>query len=176
MALTGHALRLHHWARSLIPVTLSLLLVLGAILPLPVPYYSVVAPALPLMAVYYWSVYRPDLMPHVAVFIIGVLVDIFAGTPIGPGADLAADLRPGLDADVAGGDSIPTAGDHGRVSLVRLVTDEGPAQFADGGVGGPAWITATMIACVCSAAGRRWSPAARWSCSAHSPVASTIYR
>ncbi len=86
MALTGYALRLHHWARSLIPVTLSLLLVLVAILPLPVPYYSVVAPALPLMAVYYWSVYRPDLMPHVAVFIIGLLVDIFAGTPIGVNA------------------------------------------------------------------------------------------
>lgn len=73
-------------ARNVMPVSFTVLLVLVAILPLPIPYFSVMAPALPLMAVYYWSVYRPDLMPHVAVFLIGLLVDIFAGTPIGVNA------------------------------------------------------------------------------------------
>lgn len=86
MTAGAQSLTLGTMARNVVPVTLTLLLVLVAILPLPVPYYSVMAPALPLMAVYYWSVYRPDLVPHVAVFFIGLLVDIFAGTPIGVNA------------------------------------------------------------------------------------------
>lgn len=70
-------------ADSAVPVALTFLLVLAAILPLPLPHYSIMAPALPLMVVYYWSIYQPDLMSHIVVFSIGLLVDTFSGTPIG---------------------------------------------------------------------------------------------
>jgi len=68
---------------SAVPIVLTCLLVLAAILPLPLPHYSIMAPALPLMVIYYWSIYQPDLISHILVFSIGLLVDTFSGTPIG---------------------------------------------------------------------------------------------
>ena len=44
------------------------------------------APALPLIAVFYWTLYRPDLMPPVAAFVIGLLQDILGGLPLGVSA------------------------------------------------------------------------------------------
>ena len=50
------------------------------------PGIAQVAPMLPLMSVYHWAIHRPDLMPTYAVFTIGILVDLLAGTPIGVNA------------------------------------------------------------------------------------------
>jgi len=38
------------------------------------------------MAVYQWAVYRPNLMPPLAVFFIGLIYDILSGTPLGVNA------------------------------------------------------------------------------------------
>ncbi len=35
------------------------------------------------IAIYFWSIHRPTIAPPVLVFILGVLVDIISGTPIG---------------------------------------------------------------------------------------------
>ncbi len=70
-------------ARALIPTLSTLVLVIIAQLPLAVPYLDRVTPALALIAVYYWSIYRPDLLPAVVVFAIGLIQDLLSGTPVG---------------------------------------------------------------------------------------------
>ena len=75
--------RVDRLGRRLAPfVTTVLLVVLNAI-PLPLPDYRTVMPFLPLMAVFYWALYRPAFMPAAAVFVIGVLEDVFSGAPLG---------------------------------------------------------------------------------------------
>ncbi|NJO56700.1 MAG: rod shape-determining protein MreD [Rhodospirillales bacterium] len=61
------------------------LLVVGAI-PMQLPGLQVVAPSLPLISVFYWSLHRPDLMPAIAAFILGLVHDVLSGAPLGTGA------------------------------------------------------------------------------------------
>lgn len=75
--------RLDILTRLLTPFLLTLALVVLNILPLEIPGFSTIVPLLPLMAIYHWAVYRSELLPAYAVFIIGILHDIFSGTPIG---------------------------------------------------------------------------------------------
>ena len=75
--------RLLRVLRTLLPGLVTLLAVLITVLPLGVSFAAVVTPFLSLMAVYYWSIYRPDLLPPAAVFAIGVLQDILTGGPVG---------------------------------------------------------------------------------------------
>lgn len=74
---------LQRWARNLVPVATTFLFVLVGQLPLPFPFLSDVAPAFALMSLYYWVVFRPDLMPYVATFGLGIVQDAVAGAPIG---------------------------------------------------------------------------------------------
>ena len=60
--------RLLRVLRTLLPGLVTLLAVLITVLPLGVSFAAVVTPFLSLMAVYYWSIYRPDLLPPAAVF------------------------------------------------------------------------------------------------------------
>lgn len=69
--------------RSLLPAAVTLVAVLLAAVPFGVPFFAVVTPFLSLMAVYYWSIYRPDLLPPAAVFAIGILQDVLTGSPVG---------------------------------------------------------------------------------------------
>lgn len=72
--------QLDGFARRLLPAAITLLMVLLQTVLVPV---SVVAPALTLVAVYYWTLYRPDLMPPAAVFAAGVLLDAVSGGLLG---------------------------------------------------------------------------------------------
>lgn len=63
----------------LLPAATTLAAMTIAILPLPIPGYGALAPALALMAVYHWTIYRPDLLPAPAVFAIGLLQDLLSG-------------------------------------------------------------------------------------------------
>lgn len=74
---------IRRWARNLVPVAMTFLLVLAGQLPLPLPLLSGVAPAFALISLYYWVVFRPDLMPYAAVFAIGIVQDAVAGAPFG---------------------------------------------------------------------------------------------
>lgn len=73
-------------ARQITPFLLTLAVMIVAMVPLQLPNFSQVMPWLALVAVYYWSVHRPDLMPAVAVFAVGVFHDLAAGTFLGVGA------------------------------------------------------------------------------------------
>ena len=75
--------KLDAWARQLTPFGLTVLLLLIGVVPLHVPGFGAVAPVLPLIAIFHWALYRPQLMPAVAVFVIGFLQDALTGTPIG---------------------------------------------------------------------------------------------
>lgn len=77
--------RLDLLARNLLPFIATLLLILIGMVPLGVPDLSPVVPSLALVAVYYWIVYRPSLMPVWAVFLVGLFHDLLAGGPVGVG-------------------------------------------------------------------------------------------
>lgn len=64
-----------------VPFLTTLLFAIISVVPLNLPGSSVVTPAFALMAVFHWTVYRPDLMPLSAVFVTGILVDLLNGTP-----------------------------------------------------------------------------------------------
>jgi rod shape-determining protein MreD len=64
-----------------VPFVMTLLFAIFSVVPLNLPGFAVVTPAFTLMAVFHWTVYRPDLMPLSAVFAVGLLLDLLNGTP-----------------------------------------------------------------------------------------------
>ncbi len=73
-------------ARNLSPAGLALALVIIGAVPLHIPGYARVVPMLPLMAIYHWTVFRPQTMPAILVLVIGLLQDALTGLPIGVNA------------------------------------------------------------------------------------------
>ncbi len=69
--------------RNLAPIAVTVMMMLLGMVPLRIPFYTGVAPALTLMAVYYWAIHRPDLLRPSAVFAIGLLQDLLSGGPLG---------------------------------------------------------------------------------------------
>jgi rod shape-determining protein MreD len=69
--------------RSVTPFFMSLVLILLGAMPIAMPLDWPLAPGFGLMAVFYWSVYRPDLLPALAVFALGLLQDLISGAPVG---------------------------------------------------------------------------------------------
>ena len=68
-------------SNRLVPFVTTLFFVMISVLPLRVPGFSAVAPSFALMAVYHWTIYRAELLPASAVFIVGLLLDLLSGTP-----------------------------------------------------------------------------------------------
>jgi rod shape-determining protein MreD len=66
---------------NLVPFLTTLVFVFLSVVPLHIPGFAVVAPAFALMAVYHWTIYRPELLPPLAVFVLGLLLDFLNGTP-----------------------------------------------------------------------------------------------
>lgn len=64
-----------------VPFLMTLFFAIMSIVPLNLPGFAVVTPAFTLMAVFHWTVYRPELLPVSAVFAIGLLLDLLNGTP-----------------------------------------------------------------------------------------------
>ena len=64
----------------LVPFTTTLLFAIISEVPLHIPAFSIVTPAFTLMAVYHWTIYRSDLLPPIAVFAVGMLLDLLNGT------------------------------------------------------------------------------------------------
>jgi rod shape-determining protein MreD len=70
-------------ARKMTPAVVTIMLVLLGAIPLQLADFGPVAPLYVLMAVYYWAVHRPDLMPFSVVFLVGLLHDAITGAPLG---------------------------------------------------------------------------------------------
>ncbi len=78
--------RMDGTARRFVPLGVTLILMLFALTPTYIPGLANITPMYALMAVYFWAIYRPDLLGYGATFSIGVLEDLVAGTPLGSGA------------------------------------------------------------------------------------------
>lgn len=70
----------------LAPVTLCVVLVFLIAVPYRLPGLAGVMPQLTVMAVFYWSLSRPDLLSALAVVVVGLLQDVLTGGPLGMGA------------------------------------------------------------------------------------------
>lgn len=69
--------------RNATPAIITLFLVFFTLMPLNLPGSAVIMPPLALMAIYYWSIYRPDLMPAAMAFVAGLTFDMLSGGPPG---------------------------------------------------------------------------------------------
>lgn len=69
--------------RALLPILSSMTLVLFGLLPVGLPHFESVGPAFALMAVFYWSIFRSDLMTMAGAFMIGLLLDLLSAGPLG---------------------------------------------------------------------------------------------
>jgi rod shape-determining protein MreD len=63
----------------LLPAATVVLAMLVSLQPIHIPGYAAVAPAFTLMAVYHWTIYRPDLLPALALFVVGTVQDLLSG-------------------------------------------------------------------------------------------------
>jgi len=77
------AQRVDHMVRQLVPASLVLFLVLMQAMPWHLPALAGIFPALPMIGIYYWSVYRPDLLVPSVAFAAGLVNDVVLGGPIG---------------------------------------------------------------------------------------------
>ena len=75
--------RAGQFSRSATPAIITLFLVFFSLMPLNLPGSEIIMPPLALMAVFYWSIYRPDLMPAAVAFVAGLLFDMLSGGPPG---------------------------------------------------------------------------------------------
>lgn len=75
--------RLDRAARASLPATLAVLLLVLSGVPLGLPGLRGIAPAFAVPIVFFWSVWRPGLVPPAAVFGIGVLADLLGALPLG---------------------------------------------------------------------------------------------
>lgn len=67
----------------LIPSLTAVIFVLAGVVPAGVPGFSSVTPLLSVIAVFFWVIARPVLMPPAAVFGLGLFQDVLSGGPIG---------------------------------------------------------------------------------------------
>ena len=70
-------------ARASTPTMLGLIGVVLLALPLRIAEGIIPTPYLPLVIVFYWSVYGPHYMPALSIFFIGLIQDLLFGGPLG---------------------------------------------------------------------------------------------
>ena len=70
-------------SRQLTPFILTMFLVLLSAVPFQVPGLARVMPLFSLIVIFHWGIYRAELLPAYAVFIIGFFQDALSGVPHG---------------------------------------------------------------------------------------------
>ena len=68
---------------NLLPVATTVLAALMSIEPVHIAGYAALTPAFTLMATYHWTIYRPDLLPALSLFVIGPIQDLLSGGLLG---------------------------------------------------------------------------------------------
>jgi rod shape-determining protein MreD len=64
---------------NVLPIATTVLAALLSIEPLHLVGYAALTPAFTLMATYHWTIYRPDLLPVLSLFLIGTIQDLLSG-------------------------------------------------------------------------------------------------
>ncbi|MHA1538853.1 MAG: rod shape-determining protein MreD [Alphaproteobacteria bacterium] len=67
----------------LMPVLAFSFFILFALAPIRFPYYGILSIDLTKLALFYWSIYRPDLISPYLVFGVGIMDDVFDGEALG---------------------------------------------------------------------------------------------
>lgn len=75
--------RIQNILRLLMPQIVMVGLVMLTFARVPVSGMELIRPPFILMAIYYWSIYRPTMVPPVLCFVLGLLVDLLMGTSPG---------------------------------------------------------------------------------------------
>jgi rod shape-determining protein MreD len=75
--------RLDNAAARLLPIATTTAAALFMLLPVRIPGYAALVPAFTLMAAYHWTIYRPDLLPPLFLFLLGAAQDLLGGAPLG---------------------------------------------------------------------------------------------
>ncbi len=78
--------RVNSVAARALPIVSTIIAAIVSILPLRIPGYAALTPAFTLMAAYHWTIYRPDLLPPLALFTVGLTEDLLVGAPTGVSA------------------------------------------------------------------------------------------
>ena len=79
--------------KLLYPKFLVIIFILAGYTPIRVANLDILFPSIDLMLIYYWCVYRPELLPNWFVFTAGIFKDILSGIPIGINALVNLILR-----------------------------------------------------------------------------------
>ena len=64
---------------NVLPIATTVLAALLSIEPVHLDRYAALTPGFTLMAAYHWTIYRPDLLPALPVFLIGTIQDLLSG-------------------------------------------------------------------------------------------------
>lgn len=88
--------RLEMTSRSLAPALLTLLLVFLSAVPKRITLAAEFVPLMAVIAIYYWSLFRPSSMPFWFVFLLGLVQDALFGYPLGLSAFIYVLLRLGV--------------------------------------------------------------------------------
>ena len=80
-------------SRLLAPKIVAVLIVLASIVSVHLPGIGNIIPLFNIMMIYYWSIYRPELMPTWFVCLLGLFQDALYGTPLGMTALINLILR-----------------------------------------------------------------------------------
>jgi rod shape-determining protein MreD len=78
-ALPRRSSRLDNAPVSLLPVATMVLATILSMQPIHLRGYAALTPAFTLMVAYHWTIYRPDLLPPTALFVIGTTQDLLCG-------------------------------------------------------------------------------------------------
>ena len=79
--------------RLVVPQLLLVLFVILSFVTLPLTLLGEAKPYLILMIIYYWSIYRPTLVPPALCFIVGIVIDTLSGMPLGLNAAVFVAVR-----------------------------------------------------------------------------------
>lgn len=75
--------RLDIFLRHRLPFGLCIILILVEATPTHVTAFAGISPMLSLIGIYYWGVYRPDIIGYGTAFSVGLLEDLVGATPLG---------------------------------------------------------------------------------------------
>lgn len=84
------SLRIEAAARATVPAGMTVALMLLGSIPVSGMHVQLLEPLLAFASIYYWTLYRPDLMPAPLVFALGLLYDVLSGAPVGAHAGVLA--------------------------------------------------------------------------------------
>lgn len=75
--------RIDAFVRKYVPICFSFFIILFLSVPLDIPERNELLLAIIISTVFFWSIYRPASMPAIAVFCLGLLIDLFNFSPPG---------------------------------------------------------------------------------------------